>query len=82
MMYPRLLLLKQFLTEDGAIFVSIDDNEVAGLRVLMDERFVFFSAACLRGPLPEVWLAFVQRFDDSHWQSGMAMVGSNPWRRR
>ena len=27
MMYPRMVLLKQFLTEDGAIFVSIDDNE-------------------------------------------------------
>lgn len=39
MMYPRLLLLKQFLREDGAIFVSIDDNEVASLRFLMDEIF-------------------------------------------
>lgn len=39
MMYPRLLLLKQFLREDGAIFVSIDDNEVASLRLLMDEVF-------------------------------------------
>jgi adenine-specific DNA-methyltransferase len=28
MMYPRLSLLKDFLTEDGAIFISIDDNEV------------------------------------------------------
>lgn len=39
MMYPRLLLLKQFLREDGAIFVSIDDNEVGTLRLLMDEIF-------------------------------------------
>lgn len=39
MMYPRLLLLKQFLREDGAIFISIDDNEVAALRLLMDEIF-------------------------------------------
>lgn len=39
MMYPRLALLKQFLREDGAIFVSIDDNEVAALRLLMDEIF-------------------------------------------
>lgn len=39
MMYPRLVLLKQFLAEDGAIFVSIDDNEVASLRLLMDEIF-------------------------------------------
>ena len=39
MMYPRLVLLKQFLSEDGAIFVFIDDNEVAPLRLLMDEIF-------------------------------------------
>lgn len=39
MMYPRLVLLKQFLREDGAIFVSIDDNEVGNLRQLMDEVF-------------------------------------------
>ena len=39
MMYPRLLLLKQFLREDGAIFVSIDDNEVGNLLSLMREIF-------------------------------------------
>jgi adenine specific DNA methylase Mod len=39
MMYPRLVLLRQFLREDGAIFVSIDDNEVASLKFLMDEVF-------------------------------------------
>jgi adenine-specific DNA-methyltransferase len=39
MMYPRLALLKEFLTEDGAIFVSIDDNEVQNLRGVMDEVF-------------------------------------------
>lgn len=39
MMYPRLVLLKQFLRDDGAIFVSIDDNEIAPLRLLMDEIF-------------------------------------------
>ena len=39
MMYPRLALLREFLTDDGAIFVSIDDNEVANLRVMMDEVF-------------------------------------------
>ena len=39
MMYPRLVLMKQFLREDGAIFVSIDDNEVGNLRLLMDEIF-------------------------------------------
>lgn len=39
MMYPRLLLLKQFLREDGAIFVSIDDNEVANAKLLLNEIF-------------------------------------------
>lgn len=39
MMYPRLVLLRQFLREDGAIFVSIDDNEVASLKFLLDELF-------------------------------------------
>ncbi|HAI14247.1 MAG TPA: hypothetical protein DCM28_21260 [Phycisphaerales bacterium] len=39
MMYPRLSLLREFMREDGVIFVSIDDNEVASLRILMDEIF-------------------------------------------
>jgi adenine-specific DNA-methyltransferase len=39
MMYPRLALLRQFLREDGAIFISIDDNEVQSLRFVMDELF-------------------------------------------
>ena len=39
MMMPRLKLLRELLAEDGAIFVSIDDNEVHHLRCLMDEVF-------------------------------------------
>ncbi|WP_423758914.1 site-specific DNA-methyltransferase [Burkholderia sp. NLJ2] len=39
MMYPRLRLLKEFLRDDGVIFVSIDDVEVANLRLLLDEIF-------------------------------------------
>jgi len=39
MMWPRLQLLKDLLAEDGAIFVSIDDNEVHRLRAVMDEIF-------------------------------------------
>jgi adenine-specific DNA-methyltransferase len=39
MMYPRIKLLREFLREDGAIFVSIDDNEVAHLRMLLEEVF-------------------------------------------
>jgi DNA modification methylase len=39
MMYPRLVLLKEFLKEDGVIFISIDDNELANLTVLLNEIF-------------------------------------------
>ncbi len=39
MMYPRLFLAKNLLKQDGVIFVSIDDNEVHNLRMLMNEVF-------------------------------------------
>ena len=39
MMWPRLHLLKELLAEDGAIFISIDNNEQHHLRMLMDEIF-------------------------------------------
>ena len=39
MMYPRLELLREFLSDDGAIFISIDDNEQAYLKVICDELF-------------------------------------------
>ncbi|MDD2466653.1 MAG: site-specific DNA-methyltransferase [Desulfobulbus sp.] len=39
MMYPRLKVAKNLLCNDGALFVSIDDTEVAGLRQLLDEIF-------------------------------------------
>ena len=39
MMMPRLYLAKSLLREDGVIFVSIDDNEVHNLRLLMNEIF-------------------------------------------
>jgi adenine-specific DNA-methyltransferase len=39
MMWPRLVLLRELLAEDGAIFISIDDNEVHHLRAIMDEIF-------------------------------------------
>ncbi len=39
MMYPRLQLLRELLRDDGAIFISIDDNEVQHLRMMMDEIF-------------------------------------------
>lgn len=39
MMYPRLKLLQRLLSDDGIIFVSIDDIEVCNLRLLLDEIF-------------------------------------------
>ncbi|ABF85460.1 site-specific DNA-methyltransferase [Helicobacter pylori] len=38
-MYPRLLLAKDLLKQDGVIFISIDDNECANLKILCDEIF-------------------------------------------
>lgn len=39
MMYPRLKLLYRLLRDDGSLWISIDDNEIASLRMLMDEIF-------------------------------------------
>src|SRR5437667_7017868 len=39
MMYPRLELLRDLLSDDGSIWVSIDDNEGHYLKTLMDEVF-------------------------------------------
>ncbi|MBS7803013.1 site-specific DNA-methyltransferase [Rhizobiales bacterium TNE-4] len=39
MMYPRLRLLKEFLREDGSIWISIDDNEAHALKLICDEIF-------------------------------------------
>ena len=46
MMYPRLFLARQLLTEDGIIFVSIDDREVYNLRLMMNE--IFGEENCLQ----------------------------------
>ncbi len=51
MMYPRLFLARNLLRDDGVIFVSIDDNEVHNLRLLMNEVFGeenFFSKIIVR----------------------------------
>jgi adenine-specific DNA-methyltransferase len=39
MMYPRLFLARNLLRQDGVIFVSIDDNEVHNLKMIMNEVF-------------------------------------------
>ncbi len=43
MMYPRLKLLQRLLAEDGAIFISIDDNELYNLKAICDE---ILGASC------------------------------------
>jgi len=51
MMYPRLFLARNLLREDGVIFVSIDDNEVHNLKMVMNEVFGeenFFSQIIVR----------------------------------
>ena len=39
MMYSRLRLARNLLTDDGVIFISIDDNEQANLKRICDEIF-------------------------------------------
>jgi len=67
MMYPRLALLREFLREDGAIFISIDDNEVQHLRLLMDEVFgARNTVACAiwqRRTSPDMRLSFSTAHD-------------------
>lgn len=38
-MYPRLFLARKLLKDTGFIFISIDDNEYANLKLMMDEIF-------------------------------------------
>ena len=49
LLHPRLVLLREFLSDDGSIWVSIDDTEQAYLKVLMDEvygRSNFINTVC------------------------------------
>ena len=50
MLYPRLRLARDLLTDDGVIFISIDDNEQANLKKICDEIFgeSNFIAECVR----------------------------------
>jgi len=54
MMYPRLKLLHKLLAKDGAIFISIDDNEQANLKLICDEIFgvgnFVRAIACINNP--------------------------------
>ena len=48
MMYPRLQLLRKLLAPTGAIFISIDDTELANLRLVCDE---IFGTGCFKGDI-------------------------------
>lgn len=54
MMYPRLRLLQRLLADDGAIFISIDKNEVYSLKFICDEVFgsnnFITEIACVNKP--------------------------------
>ena len=60
MMYPRLFLARQLLTEDGIIFVSIDDHEGYNLRLLMNE--IFGEENCLQ---QLVWQRYASGSNDA-----------------
>lgn len=60
MIYPRLLLARDLLAADGAIFISIDDNESANLRKICDE---VFGAACFIGDI--AWQRTYSKRNDS-----------------
>ena len=65
MMYPRLYLARNLLREDGLVFISISDHEVAALRMLMNEIFgeENFSAQL-------IWKS--RKFPDSRAKSGVS----------
>lgn len=65
MMYPRLLLARNLLQDDGVIFISIDDNEVAQLRKICDE---VFGESNFVAQIP--WIKRVSPANDSKWYSG------------
>jgi adenine-specific DNA-methyltransferase len=46
MMHPRLLMMRELLSDDGVIFISIDDTELCSLKWLMDEIFGSINWVC------------------------------------
>ena len=64
MMYPRLYLARNLMREDGAMFVSIDDGEVANLRKICDEIFGEDNFVA-----NVVWQKKYTRANDARWFS-------------
>jgi adenine-specific DNA-methyltransferase len=65
MIYPRLYLARNLLTDDGVIFISISDHEVASLRQLMND---VFGEECFSAQL--VWKS--RKFPDSRANTGVS----------
>lgn len=65
MIYPRLLLARNLLREDGVIFISIDDNEQDNLKKICDE---VFGMSNFVAQLP--YVKRVSPANDSKWYSG------------
>ena len=81
MIYPRLVLARNLLTQDGAIFVSIDDNEVSNLRLLMDEIFGPENfVACITWHKTYSTRNDAQEFSKSH--EYLIVYKRNIWNRR
>lgn len=64
MMYPRLALLHDFLREDGAIFISIDDNECSNLIQICDQIFGIQNRI-----IQSVWIKRVSPANDAKYFS-------------
>lgn len=64
MMYPRLELLRELLAEDGSIWVSLDDNEQAYCKVLLDEIFGRKNFVC-----NVIWQKKYSPANDAKWFS-------------
>jgi adenine-specific DNA-methyltransferase len=64
MMYPRMILARQLLCDDGVIFISIDDNEIHNLRLLMNEMYGEENFVA-----NVVWQKRVSPANDSKWYS-------------
>jgi adenine-specific DNA-methyltransferase len=66
MMYPRLMLLKELLHDDGVIFISIDDNELKSLWFLMEE---IFGGGCFISCM--IWKA--RQYPDARATTGVSI---------
>jgi adenine-specific DNA-methyltransferase len=80
MMYPRLKLARNLMTEDGVIFISIDDNEVHNLRKLCDEIFERISTCAMQANWAACRFGFAcsKQHASCIWQWEISLVKTNP----